>query len=107
MTKTVTTSWPVWEAVSQWLSPENPDLEYWWKLTGPQISHMMLAAGYSTEAQYNALLFHYRWIVGHFFAPITRGHYVLASTNDINLDPLSGSRPTIRSVTEVELPFGK
>jgi hypothetical protein len=53
----------VWAAVSQWLAPSNADLEYWWKLTGPQVAHMMVAAGYSTEAQYNALLFHYHWIV--------------------------------------------
>ncbi|KAL2849415.1 aromatic prenyltransferase [Aspergillus pseudodeflectus] len=53
----------VWAAVSQWLAPSDADLEYWWKLTGPQVAHMMVAAGYSTEAQYNALLFHYHWIL--------------------------------------------
>ncbi|RHZ54023.1 uncharacterized protein CDV56_106189 [Aspergillus thermomutatus] len=54
---------PVWDAVSQWISVTNPDLEYWWKLTGPHISYMMVAAGYTVEAQYNALLFHYHWII--------------------------------------------
>ena len=57
------TSSPVWDAVSQWLAVTNPDMEYWWKLTGPYISHMMQAAGYTSETQYNALLFHYQWIV--------------------------------------------
>lgn len=53
----------VWGALSQWLPLTNPDVEYWWKLTGPHIAYMMGAAGYPVEAQYNALLFHYHWIV--------------------------------------------
>ncbi|KAI1325880.1 dimethylallyl tryptophan synthase GliD1 [Xylariaceae sp. FL0255] len=53
----------VWEAVSRWLPLNSPDLEYWWKLTGPHVSHMMEAAGHSVEAQYNALLFHYAYII--------------------------------------------
>ena len=61
MTKTTSSS--VWEAVSQWLPLASPDLEYWWKLTGPRIAHMMEAAEYSVEDQYNALLFHHSWIV--------------------------------------------
>jgi len=60
---TNTTPTPVWDAVSQWTSVTNPDWEYWWQLTGPHISHMMVAAGYPLEAQYNALIFHYHWIV--------------------------------------------
>ncbi|KAI0435999.1 dimethylallyl tryptophan synthase GliD1 [Xylaria telfairii] len=53
----------VWEAISRWLPLANPDLEYWWKLTGPHVAHMMEAAGHSVEAQYNALLFHYSYMV--------------------------------------------
>ncbi|KAI1381282.1 dimethylallyl tryptophan synthase GliD1 [Hypoxylon crocopeplum] len=54
---------PVWEAVSRWLPLANPDLEYWWKLTGPHVAHMMETAGHSVEAQYNALLFHYSYVI--------------------------------------------
>ncbi|KAL2815749.1 hypothetical protein BJX63DRAFT_430685 [Aspergillus granulosus] len=59
----------VWEAVSQWLSLDDPDLEYWWTLTGPQVSHMMVTA-YSTEVQYTTFLFHYHWIVSPYLGPI-------------------------------------
>ncbi|KAH7038344.1 aromatic prenyltransferase [Microdochium trichocladiopsis] len=54
----------VWDAVSRWLPPsEDQNVEYWWKLTGPHVAHMMHAAGYPVEAQYDALLFHYHYIV--------------------------------------------
>lgn len=69
---TKATSSAVWEAASQWLPLTNPDVEYWWKLTGPHMSHMMVASGYSVEAQYNALLFHYHWIVSLAPAPNLR-----------------------------------
>lgn len=53
----------VWLALKKWLPAQNDDLEYWWGLTGLHLAIMLEAAGYTTEKQYNALLFHYHWIV--------------------------------------------
>lgn len=52
-----------WEAISQWLPSRGPESDYWWKLTGPHLATMMDAAGYAIEKQYEALVFHYHWIV--------------------------------------------
>ncbi|KAL4783263.1 aromatic prenyltransferase [Aspergillus varians] len=52
-----------WEKLSQWLPSGNADTEYWWKLTGKHLATMLETAGYSTEAQWEALIFHYHWIV--------------------------------------------
>lgn len=43
--------------------PIDKDAEFWWRLTGYHLAVMIDAAGYSTEKQYETLLFHYHWIV--------------------------------------------
>ncbi|KAI1124398.1 dimethylallyl tryptophan synthase GliD1 [Nemania abortiva] len=53
----------MWSSLSQWLPSRDSDSDYWWKLTGEHLAIMLEAAGYSVERQYNALLFHYHWIV--------------------------------------------
>ena len=52
-----------WAALSQWLPPHSPDNDYWWHLTGLHLANMLEAAGYRLEKQYEALVFHYHWIV--------------------------------------------
>lgn len=55
----------VWHSlVKNCLPPAaNKDVEFWWRLTGYHLAVMINAAGYCTEKQYEALLFHYHWIV--------------------------------------------
>ncbi|KAL4746285.1 hypothetical protein BDW72DRAFT_197826 [Aspergillus terricola var. indicus] len=60
---TVTKQSKAWETLSRCLPPRNADLDYWWALTGAHLALMLEAAGYSTEKQYEALLFHYHWII--------------------------------------------
>ncbi|ROV98477.1 hypothetical protein VPNG_08538 [Cytospora leucostoma] len=52
-----------WKSLSQWLPPRDVDSDYWWKLTGEHLATMLDAAGYTLQRQYDALLFHYHWIV--------------------------------------------
>ncbi|KAI0199299.1 dimethylallyl tryptophan synthase GliD1 [Astrocystis sublimbata] len=54
---------PPWLALNQWLPSRDADSDYWWKLTGEHLARMLEAAGYTTERQYSALLFHYHLIV--------------------------------------------
>ncbi|KAI1824890.1 dimethylallyl tryptophan synthase GliD1 [Xylaria intraflava] len=53
----------LWASLSQWLPARDADSDYWWKLTGEHLANMLEAAGYTTERQYSAMLFHYHWIV--------------------------------------------
>lgn len=53
----------VWESVSKWLPSVSPSRDYWWRLTGPHLATLVSMAGYTTEKQYEALLFYYHWIV--------------------------------------------
>ncbi|KAK1454240.1 aromatic prenyltransferase [Colletotrichum cuscutae] len=54
----------VWQSLKKCLPPaENKDVEFWWNLTGYHLAVMIDAAGYSTQLQYETLLFHYHWIV--------------------------------------------
>ncbi|ATY65187.1 dimethylallyl tryptophan synthase 1 [Cordyceps militaris] len=52
----------VWESLSLLLPSRDVDCDYWWQLTGQHLAHMVQAAGYSSERQYEVLLFHYYWI---------------------------------------------
>ncbi|KJZ72347.1 hypothetical protein HIM_08273 [Hirsutella minnesotensis 3608] len=52
-----------WKAISQWLPSRGKESDYWWDLTGRHLATMMDAAGYTIEKQYEALVFHYHWIV--------------------------------------------
>ncbi|KHN94378.1 dimethylallyl tryptophan synthase GliD1 [Metarhizium album ARSEF 1941] len=52
-----------WGSLSKLLPPRNSDEDFWWKKTGPHLAAMLEAAQYSPERQYDALLFHYHWIV--------------------------------------------
>ncbi|EGX93038.1 dimethylallyl tryptophan synthase GliD1 [Cordyceps militaris CM01] len=52
----------VWESLSLLLPSRDADCDYCWQLTGQHLAHMVQLAGYSSERQYEALLFHYYWI---------------------------------------------
>lgn len=53
----------VWKSLTQECLPgRNRDLDYWWRLTGFHLASMVDNANYSTEKQYQALLFHYHMI---------------------------------------------
>ncbi|VUC37198.1 unnamed protein product [Clonostachys rosea] len=52
-----------WDVLARWLPPRTPDCDYWWQLTGPHLATMMELAGYGAERQFEALLFHYHWVV--------------------------------------------
>ncbi|CAK4032110.1 dimethylallyl tryptophan synthase 1 [Lecanosticta acicola] len=53
----------VWLALRKYLPPRDEDFEYWWQLTGLHLAIMLQAAEYPSERQYNALLFHYHYVV--------------------------------------------
>jgi hypothetical protein len=53
----------VFDTISRWLPRRNPDSDYWWGLTGPQMAAMFEEAGYSKELQFENLLIHYYWTV--------------------------------------------
>lgn len=55
----------VWQSLRTCLAPKDPDFEFWWQLTGYHLAHMVEAAGYTIERQYEILLFHYSWIVSY------------------------------------------
>lgn len=52
-----------WTSLSLLLPSRGPDCDYWWKLTGRHLASLMEAAGYAIERQYEALVFHYHWMV--------------------------------------------
>ena len=52
-----------WAALAPYLPSREADMEYWWQLTGRHIAALVDAAGYSMEKQYEALVFHYHWMV--------------------------------------------
>lgn len=51
-----------WKTLSKWLQPSNPNAEFWWNTTGPVVATMLMQSGYSPDAQYEGLLFHYQMI---------------------------------------------
>jgi hypothetical protein len=53
----------VWQSLKTCLPPGDPDTQFWWQLTGYQLAHMVDAAGYTIERQFEILLFHYHWVV--------------------------------------------
>lgn len=65
MTVVATTPASAWASLSPWLPSRNADMDYWWKLTGQHLAAMLDAAGYTIEEQYQALLFHFNWIVSY------------------------------------------
>lgn len=59
----------VWHFVKNCLPSSLKDqIEFWWHFTGRQLAHLLEAAGYSPEKQYEVLLFHYHWIVSPRFS---------------------------------------
>ncbi|KAI0544661.1 dimethylallyl tryptophan synthase GliD1 [Xylaria curta] len=55
-----------WESLRPLLPSRGPDCDYWWNYTGSHLAYLLDAAGYSTERQYEALLFHYHRVVPYF-----------------------------------------
>ncbi|KAJ8107192.1 hypothetical protein ONZ43_g6811 [Nemania bipapillata] len=53
----------VWQSLKTCLSPRDDDAQFWWRLTGYQLAHMVDAAGYTVERQYEILLFHYHLVI--------------------------------------------
>lgn len=59
----------VWQSLKKCLpSTKDENIDFWWHLTGYHLAVMVEAAGYSTEKQYEVLLFHYHWIVSKIHA---------------------------------------
>ncbi|KAL3477607.1 aromatic prenyltransferase [Aspergillus californicus] len=52
-----------WARLSLWLPSRSADTDYWWNLTGKHLAKMLEIGGYSTQAQWEALVFHYHWVV--------------------------------------------
>ncbi|KAF9728935.1 hypothetical protein PMIN06_010359 [Paraphaeosphaeria minitans] len=52
-----------WQSLSLLLPQRNPDYDFWWGLTGPHLATMLENAGYSSEKQFEMLLFHFHWSV--------------------------------------------
>ncbi|KAI1503388.1 dimethylallyl tryptophan synthase GliD1, partial [Biscogniauxia marginata] len=53
----------VWQSLNKCLPPQEPDIDFWWQLTGYHLANMVKEADYSIERQFETLLFHYHWIV--------------------------------------------
>ncbi|PIA99511.1 4-O-dimethylallyl-L-tyrosine synthase [Cercospora beticola] len=58
-----TTKTEAFEALTSILPSRSADENYWWDLTGPQLAALVEGAGYAPAKQYEALLFHYHWMV--------------------------------------------
>ena len=52
-----------WRVLSNWLNPLDKDALFWWQVTGSALAIMLLEAGYDIHSQYQALLFHYHFII--------------------------------------------
>ncbi|KAF9248073.1 hypothetical protein DTO013E5_4965 [Penicillium roqueforti] len=98
-----------WATLSPWLPSRGPDADYWWRLTGQHLSNMVEAAGYSTDQQYVALLFHYHWIVPYMGpAPGPDGNLKWKSLLGVEGSPIEYSwkwntaagKPDVRYTTE-------
>lgn len=85
----------VWESVSKWLPSVSPSRDYWWRLTGPFLAALVSLAGYTTEQQYEALLFYYHWTVSWFLHKeehtIALSAHVMAVRLNQILDPVYGT----------------
>ena len=55
-----------WKALNLLLPTRTPDEDYWRKESGPQLAALVEGAGYAPGKQYEALLFHYHWMVSCF-----------------------------------------
>lgn len=53
----------IWPRLQQWLPARKPDWDYWWKFSGPRLATMLHEAGYSVHEQYEAMLFHYHYVI--------------------------------------------
>ncbi|KAL2824223.1 aromatic prenyltransferase [Aspergillus cavernicola] len=81
-----------WASLSQYLPPRTPDLDYWWSLTGIHLAIMLEAGGYGIEKQYEALLFHYHWVVPYMGpAPTADGHLKWQSLLGVEGSPIEYS----------------
>ncbi|KAL3459594.1 aromatic prenyltransferase [Aspergillus heterothallicus] len=103
-----------WTRLSQWLPPRNTDLDYWWNLTGLHLAKMLEAAGYSSDEQLDALLFHYHWIVPYLgSSPGTKSAVQWKSLLGVEGSPIEyswkwntpSSSPDIRYTMEAISPF--
>jgi hypothetical protein len=54
-----------WESLRPLLPSRGSDCDYWWNYTGLHLAHLLEAAGYSMDRQYQALLFHHHRVVSH------------------------------------------
>ncbi|KAI0904216.1 aromatic prenyltransferase [Ustulina deusta] len=95
----------VWQSLGLCLAPKDYNVRFWWQLTGYHLAHMVDAAGYTIERQYEILLFHYHWIIHQLGpAPGTDGRPKWNSLMAHEGSPLeyswkwntSGSEPDIR-----------
>ncbi|KAJ5952084.1 uncharacterized protein N7479_010497 [Penicillium vulpinum] len=98
-----------WATLAHLLPSAGPDCDYWWKLTGLHLSKMVEAAGYTTDQQYEALLFHYHWIVPYMGpAPGPDGTFKWQSLLGVEGSPIeyswkwntAGGKPDVRYTME-------
>ncbi|KAI7498137.1 hypothetical protein KC367_g5297 [Hortaea werneckii] len=52
-----------WQSLNLYLPTRTHDEDYWWQKSGPQLAALVEGAEYPLAKQYEALLFHYHWMV--------------------------------------------
>ncbi|KAG8158444.1 hypothetical protein KVR01_011566 [Diaporthe batatas] len=84
---------PVWKALAhECLPSRGRDLDHWWNITGFHLANLIDRAGYSTERQYQVLLFHYHNIVPYFgHAPDSKGNVAWKSIMSTDGSPIEYS----------------
>lgn len=53
----------LWHKIDNWPPPRNPDQDFWWKVTGSQLSNLLQKAGYPPRQQHEYLIFHHDIVV--------------------------------------------
>lgn len=61
----LSTTTAAWRSLNLYLPTRTHDEDYWWQKSGPQLAALVEGAGYTLAKQYEALLFHYHWMVCH------------------------------------------
>ncbi|KAH6857478.1 dimethylallyl tryptophan synthase GliD1 [Alternaria rosae] len=89
---TISPTTKIWESLRPLLPSRGSDCDYWWNYTGLHLAYLLEAAGYSTERQYEALLFHYHLVVPYLGpAPASDGTFHWPTVNTIQGPPVEYS----------------
>ncbi|KAI1272309.1 dimethylallyl tryptophan synthase GliD1 [Xylaria sp. FL0933] len=98
-----------WVSLQPLLPSRGSDCDYWWSYTGLHLAHLLDAAGYPTERQIEALLFHYHRIVPYFGPALaSNGTFQWKTVNTVQGPPVEYSwkwnmtteRPEVRYTFE-------